>query len=905
MKNLMAKIWVPALLVLVAAVQSAGIDAGRSASLRRLADSLVLVSEADSTAIADSFTVVSDSLAQPVIAARDTIVVPDSLKETDPFRYKYYIAIKDSTTRFQVRDSLISIGDTLELHRLDSLYLLDSTEVATAAFNAWYASLSRKERKVYDAQQALPGLIAAANRKIEIKDSIKAYKDSVRQSIPRVLETFAIPDSLHFKRIITWTHDRDFHNLVEVRDMAADTSYNRSFNDYPFFNEDLNASWLGVSGSPVQLYNYFKRQQEDNAVFYTPYRLWNHSAEDLPQYNTKTPYTELAYYGTLFANKEKEESNVKVLTTQNITPELNLTLEFKRYGGNGMLKREDTGNRTFVAATNYTGKKYLMHAGFIYNKIDRSENGGIIDETWIRDTTVDSREIDVYLRDASNKIKRNTVFLDQTYRIPFSFLKDLKGRKERKRAEALRDSIMACGDSIAIAAFLEAENVKMDEEAAKADTVKMDTDVTTAFIGHSSEYSVFRKTYTDNISDQNGRDFYNDMFYLNPARSRDSLRVMRLENKVFIRLQPWKDDGIVSKLDVGIGDKLVNYYSFRPADYLQGGTNVIQNSLYLYAGANGQYKKYLTWNAKGKYNFLGYEINDFGIEANMAFSAFPFRRHRQSPLTVGVHFETNLNEPDYYQQRLYTNHYKWENDFGKISDTRLEASLSIPRWDLAASFGYALLSNNIYYDNMGIVRQNTAPMSVMTATLKKNFRIWKFHLDHQAMLQLSSNEEVMPLPLVTLNFRYYLQFDVVKKVMQMQIGANGTYNTKWYAPAYNPVLGVFHNQDTREYGNCPYIDAFVNIQWKKASIFIKVVNLNMGWPNKSADYFSAAGYIAPQRAIKFGITWPFWVRPGKSSTSGSSTASNSAGGGRESLGMPGGNAGRKPEAGGLRPASFR
>ena len=905
MKNLMAKIWVPALLVLVAAVQSAGIDAGRSAGLRRLADSLVLVNEADSTAIADSFTVVSDSLAQPVIAARDTIVVPDSLKETDPFRYKYYIAIKDSTTRFQVRDSLISIGDTLELHRLDSLYLLDSTEVATAAFNAWYASLSRKERKVYDAQQALPGLIAAANRKIEIKDSIKAYKDSVRQSIPRVLETFAIPDSLHFKRIITWTHDRDFHNLVEVRDMAADTSYNRSFNDYPFFNEDLNASWLGVSGSPVQLYDYFKRQQEDNAIFYTPYRLWNHSAEDLPQYNTKTPYTELAYYGTLFANKEKEESNVKVLTTQNITPELNLTLEFKRYGGNGMLKREDTGNRTFVAATNYTGKKYLMHAGFIYNKIDRSENGGIIDETWIRDTTVDSREIDVYLRDASNKIKRNTVFLDQTYRIPFSFLKDLKGRKERKRAEALRDSIMSCGDSIAIAAFLEAENVKMDEEAAKADTVKMDTDVTTAFIGHSSEYSVFRKTYTDNISDQNGRDFYNDMFYLNPARSRDSLRVMRLENKVFIRLQPWKDDGIVSKLDVGIGDKLVNYYSFRPADYLQGGTNVIQNSLYLYAGANGQYKKYLTWNAKGKYNFLGYEINDFGIEANMAFSAFPFRRHRQSPLTVGVHFETNLNEPDYYQQRLYTNHYKWENDFGKISDTRLEASLSIPRWDLAASFGYALLSNNIYYDNMGIVRQNTAPMSVMTATLKKNFRIWKFHLDHQAMLQLSSNEEVMPLPLVTLNFRYYLQFDVVKKVMQMQIGANGTYNTKWYAPAYNPVLGVFHNQDTREYGNCPYIDAFVNIQWKKASIFIKVVNLNMGWPNKSADYFSAAGYIAPQRAIKFGITWPFWVRPGKSSTSGSSTASNSAGGGRESLGMPGGNAGRKPGAGGLRPASFR
>ena len=342
---------------------------------------------------------------------------------------------------------------------------------------------------------------------------------------------------------------------------------------------------------------------------------------------------------------------------------------------------------------------------------------------------------------------------------------------------------------------------------------------------------------------------------------------MRFENKFFIRLQPWKDDAIVSKLDVGIGDKLVNYFTFKPVDYVQGAGNVVMNSVYLYAGANGQYRNYLTWNAKGKYNFLGYEINDFGIEGNVTMNAYPFRRYRNSPLTVNVHFETTLKEPDYYQEHLFTNHFKWDNDFSKISTTRLETSVSIPRWKASASFGYGLLSNNIYYDNQGYVRQNTSPMSVMTATLKKDFQIWKIHLDHNAMLQLSSNQEVVQLPLLALNFRYYMQFDIVKRVMQMQIGAVGTYTTEWYAPGYNPVLGVFHNQNETKYGNCPYIDAFVNIQWKKASIFIKVVNVNMGWPNKRADYFSAAGYIAPQRAIKFGITWPFWVRPGKPTTS--------------------------------------
>ena len=169
----------------------------------------------------------------------------------------------------------------------------------------------------------------------------------------------------------------------------------------------------------------------------------------------------------------------------------------------------------------------------------------------------------------------------------------------------------------------------------------------------------------------------------------------------------------------------------------------------------------------------------------------------------------------------------------------------------------------------------------------KNFRIWKFHLDHKAVFQLSSNEDVMPLPMLALNLRYYLQFDVVKNVMQMQIGANGTFTTKWYAPAYNPVLGVFHNQNVEKFGSCPYIDAFVNIQWKRVSVFVKAVNLNMGWPLKKADYFSAAGYILPQRAIKFGISWPVWTLAGKNSSTGVSGGSAS-GGSRSSSGLSGG-----------------
>ena len=898
MKHFLAKIWVPLTLVTMAGIQSFGIDASRAVGLKRLTDSLIISHLPDTTAVRDSILQadttrqepgISDSTINLVLSAKDTIKVPDSLKETDPFKYKYYIAIKDSTTRFQVRDSLMAAGDSLELAMLDSLYIKDSTEVAKARHEAWYASLSRKERKKYDAEQALPGLIAAANRKMEIKDSIRARKDSIIAAKPRILQTFAIPDSMQYKRLITWDHDREFHN-VKLKDY--DTTYNYRFNDYPFFKGDaVNSVWLGVVGSPEESYDFFRRREEDNAIFYTPYQTYSYTPENAPQFNTKTPYTELAYWGTLFANQEKEESNVQVLTTQNITPELNFTLEYRRYGSNGMLRREDTDNRSFLATTNYMGKKYLMHAGFIYNKIERSENGGVIDQSWIRDTVVDAREIEVYLKNADNKLKKNTIFLDQSYRIPFTFLNRIKENKQLKLKMAVRDSIMASGDSLAIESYLEKEREDSIELANAIDTLNLNENVTTAFIGHSSEYSVFRKKYTDDISlsDSLGRDFYQDRFYINPTRSADSLRVMKFENRAFIRLQPWKSDGIVSKLDVGIGDKLASYYSFRPQDYLSGSHNVLLNSAYLYAGANGQFKKYMQWNAKGQYTFAGYEVNDFDIDANLSFSVYPFRRHKNSPLTFRAHFETSLKEPDYYQQHLFTNHFKWDNNFSKISTTKAEASLSIPKWQMAASFGYALLSNNIYYDTEGIVRQNTSPMSVMTASLKKNFTVWNLHFDHKALFQLSSDEEVMPLPMLALNFRYYFQFDVVKKVMQMQIGANGTYTTKWYLPAYNPVLGVFHNQNEMEYGNCPYIDAFVNIQWKRACIFIKAINVNMGWPGKSADYFTADGYIAPQRAIKVGISWPFYMQPGnnRSTTTGGAAAKGGSGG-RSNSGMPSG-----------------
>lgn len=888
------RFWIPAILVAMAGIQSFGIDAGRKISGLSPDDSLkvfvtdsMIMQTSDSAAL-DSTLQATDTLkladsmkvTEILLTARDTIIPPDSLKESDPLKYKYYVALKDSLTRMEIRDSLIAALDTVELAKLDSLYIKDSTEIAEAKFNAWYNSLSKREKKKYKYEQELPSKIAAMNRKMEIKDSLKAAKDSIIAATPRILETFAIPDSMQYKQIITWKRDINF---PDVDLQPHDTSYNGAYYDYPIFKNDLNATWLGVSGSPAQYYNFFKRTEEDGAIFYSPYRMWGYTAEDVPFYNTKTPYTILGYSGTLFSGREKEEMNVRVFTSQNILPEWNVTLEYRLFGSNGILQREKTKNKQALVATNYMGKRYLMHAGYIYNSIKREENGGIKDIRWIRDTTVDAREIDVYLEQAKNEIKKHTVFLDQSYSIPFDF-SAIKEKKAKKRLQAQRELIFASSDSLAIdslRAVIDREQKEASADVSEEHEVRRD--VTTAFIGHSSEFSVFSKNYKDIIDtdDEDGRNFYNDAFYLHPTTSVDSMRVMKFENKVFLRLQPWASDAILSRIDVGIGDKWLNYYKFSQAGYLGGKNNVNFNSLYVYAGLKGQYKNYLDWNVQGKYNFLGYEINDFGINGNINMSFYPFRKDRTSPLSLNLHVETSLKEPDYYQQHLLHNHYKWDNNFGKISTTKAQATLSIPRWGLETSFGYALLSNNIYYDNQGIVRQNKNAMSVFNALLREDLVLWKFHLDNSIMFQYSTDSEVLPLPMLSLNLRYYLQFTVVKDAMDMQIGGNLLYNTLWYAPGFNPDLGVFHNQNTQRYGNCPYLDVFVNMQWKRVCLFLKVENVTMGLPDNRADYFSADGYLAHPRTFKIGISWPFYINPGrgKSAQGGNRGSGVRAGGG--------------------------
>ena len=736
-------------------------------------------------------------------AFRDTI---PTVRDTIPAFRDTIPAIKDSAAISATipTDTIAAPSDTpiypygiMEIDTVDFWKCIDTLTIPylDSTYTAYFDSLALNLPDAKDTKRA--------ERRIA-----REYRDSVRLATPRILDSYIIPDSLHYRRMLTWTHEQDFNNITLTE---IDTSFQYRFNDYPFLLNDVNGTYLGTIGSAMQYHNYFKREKLYVFPQFEPYLGYFHTPENMPQYNTKSAYTELAYWGTPLATQQLEESCVKILTTQNITPALNLSFLYRQYGSKGMLKNEATNNRSYAIGINYLGKKYLLNAGFISQTVIRSENGGLQDSFWIRDTIVDAKSIEVNLQDADNLLKRRTAYLTHTYTIPMNFF--------RKK------------DSLSVG------------------------EGTVAYIGHSAEYSRYGKIYSDKIAENDirGRNFYLNQFYLNNTSSRDSLGTERFENKAFIRLQPFAHDAVLSKIDGGIGYQMLSIYSFDPSHYLSGNISERHNNLYVYAGVSGQYRKYLYWNADGKYTFAGHNLNDLDIGGKIRLSFYP--------IEDGIHItgclRTTLTEPHPFHQKIYTNHHKWQNDFTKISDSRVEASLDIPKWQTHAKFGYALVSGLIYYDTLSIVRQ-TNNVSVISASLEQNIRLWILHLDNRALFQMTSDDDALPLPKFSLNLKYYIEFNVVKDVMRMQIGLNALFHTKYYVQSYSPDLGVFHNQQKELIGGTPYFDAFVNVQWKNVTLFVKYTNTFKGWPQ--ADYFSAYNYLRPERGFKLGIWWPFYIR---------------------------------------------
>jgi hypothetical protein len=618
-----------------------------------------------------------------------------------------------------------------------------------------------------------------------------------RLELPKMVDDADVRiDSSRKSRILRYAVS---HTTNEVQRIGLDTSLFYFRTDYPFFRDDVGTIFLGTLGSPVMPYSYAKRAGRSEFLFMQPYEAYFFSPDNISFYNTTTPYTVLYYDWA--GSKSQMEDQLRVLHAQSITHDLSFGIAYNGMGTKGIYPRQRVENRSFSLSASYLGRYYKANLGYIFNEVEAQENGGITDDRMITDTVIESQFHLVNLQTGKNHLRNATFFLTHSVDIPMVHIGN--------------DSVV--------------NNILIGR------------------IGHSLEYSTFSKIYSDNSEEE---EFYPNRYFGNVTR--DSLGLKNFENRLFAQLRPLRAY-IFESLSVGVGYKNMQTFMFYPAMYFSGTSSENMSTVYAYASMSAWYKKYFRWNAHAQTNLAGYQRGAFELKGDMTLSVYPIRD--------GLHLNLSAllagREQDVFVGTYFTNHYSWSNSFDQSNELRVEAKLLIPALHGEVGVSQSIQNNLIYFGSDAIPRQYAGALSISALTLNHYLDFKGINLHHRMLMQLSSDESAVSVPLFAVSAAYYYECDLVKNVLRMQLGVDWQYCTLFNGYEYNPSIGMFHTSSVQQ-GGYLWVDPFVAFRWKRATPFIKWEHALQGMIEGNTAYFAAVHYPRNERVFKFGLSWKFF-----------------------------------------------
>lgn len=700
--------------------------------------------------------------------------------------------------------SALLLGGALDLHA----QVMDAQDYGRDGGAALAAAMQNSNGNPYAGEVELD-----ENGNPIIPEDEQADSTRVKEIMP--LESFFFDDTIRRQKHFRWVPDTFTNN---IRMEQVDTLLGDFSRDYPFQREDVGDANVGILAGVSTPLNFFRRPTSNNFDFTKGYYSYLFTIDNASHYNNKRPYTSLAYQTA--GQKRYAEDKLEVLHAQNVTPSTGFNVRYNSHHSRGIYNWQRGKVTDFAGNVSHTGKRYALHAGVITNSISQRENGGLVEAWHVTDTLYESAQgMPMKMTDALNKASNTSLYVVQTYGIPFV---------------PLTDSVFTMADRTAI------------------------------HFGHALTYDSWGRRYTDtrkgttySITDRSGalveeRNFY-DHWYISPDKSSDTLSESHLSNRLFVQFVPYDRKGVVATIDGGIGWDHHRYYQFRLEDYLRGYVTDKFNTYYAYADARGFLGEWLDWQGRARVNVAGYRAGDIDFDAG-ATIRIPIK---EQPITLSGHLSYDLQSPSYWEQNYFSNHFVWTNNFTKQNITRLNVTLDIPHTGTKLGFNQALMGNPIYYGYDAMPTQSMSVESVTGVYLEQNFTFGGLHLDHRILLQYSSSDEIFPVPRLAGNISYYYMFQPVRDVLTLKIGLDCWANTPYYAQAYNPATMMFHNQNEVLIGNYPYTNVFVTAKWKTMRIFLQYQHANENLLDNFKDSFSVPFYPYPRALIKYGVCWYF------------------------------------------------
>ena len=637
------------------------------------------------------------------------------------------------------------------------------------------------------------------------KSTTKPKKQRVE---PSVAWSVSEPLGLHYPSTIDTIH-LDYHRTM-VPSMVSD-------------------AWLttGNYGAPGQNQIFMERPLTSEFFFEDAIEAWMHNTSTMRYYNTRIPMTLLSHStgGDKYSNLDRTQLEF----SGNVDRKTQVGGAFDYIYSKGSYDVQADKDFTWRLFGSHMGDRYEMQTFFDHYNYTTKESGGITDDRYITDpaevqggvTRVDNKSIPTRLSSAHSHMEGSQLWLNQRYKVGFY----------RYRRDSITDTVID-RTYVPVTSFIWTLDFK-----------------------HAKHQFL-------NSSGTEDNEFF-DHTYLSSEGTNETTSYWRLRNTLGISLL----EGFNKYAKFGFavyGTHEVRRYT-QVTDTVTGTTmhegletvpavvphRTTQSLLWLGGQLTKQRGSLLRYNATAQFGVLGDVAGEIDLSGDVTTR---FKMLGDSVSIKGYGYFKNLSVP-YLLKNFVSNHFAWENDFSKTKRVRVGGELDIPFSWTNVNVGYETLTDYIYWDADGLPAQHSGAIHVFSARLKQGLHFKAFNWDNSVTLQTSSNEEVLPLPKFAIYSNLYATFTIAR-VLHVQMGVDGNYYTKYYAPVYNPATMTFHSQHEMECGNFAIMNLYANFKMKQARFFVAWTHFNQKIKSGSA-YFATPHYPLNPARLQVGVSVNF------------------------------------------------
>ena len=168
----------------------------------------------------------------------------------------------------------------------------------------------------------------------------------------------------------------------------------------------------------------------------------------------------------------------------------------------------------------------------------------------------------------------------------------------------------------------------------------------------------------------------------------------------------------------------------------------------------------------------------------------------------------------------------------------------------------ANISSLVYYNQQAEPAQLSDALQLVIVGVRHRFQVGNFFADNQGTYTLGGDQEGLRIPSLVANAKVYYQGYIFKKALFRQIGTEYYYQSRFRAYDYSPSTQQFFVQDQFRIRRYSLLDAFVNIDIRTVSVFLKMAYLNQGLHRNG--YFTTPYYTGLPRRFEVGLKWQFF-----------------------------------------------